>query len=246
MPAGSAEMQAWKIKSVEEKYGSMNGGKSGPFEKRKFIKKIVVDVEGYGDVQTIEEALQLATEGTVIKLCEGVHFCKSTIRTGGIKIEPYSKDKPAYILGDEGPTIKIDVKMDNPQDEEEASRKQVILKRLVLTHNGEAIVKHFKEMCLPSMKIYNKPKMRVISDMKIDPNMNTVLLVESGGVLLRNCLFTLRSLPKNLTRQVPALVALPDTHVSMINCEFVGNSGNLTTACVFLNAATVIISICTF
>ena len=51
-----------------------------------------------------------------------------------------------YLLGDEGPTIKIDVKMDDYQDSEEASRKCVILKRLVLTHNGEAIVKNFKEM----------------------------------------------------------------------------------------------------
>lgn len=106
-------------------------------------------MEGYGDVQTLGEALQLASEGTVIKLCEGVHFCKSTIKIGGIKIEPYYKDRPCYLLGDAGPTIKIDVAMDNPLDTEEASRKLVILKRLVMTHNGEAIVKNFKEMQFP-------------------------------------------------------------------------------------------------
>lgn len=114
--------------------------------KRDYQKKIIVDVEGYGDVTSLNEALEIATEGTVIKLCEGVHFCKTTIKVGGIKIEPYYKDKPVYLLGDEGPTIKIDVKMDDYQDEEEAGRKMVILKRLVLTHNGEAIVKNFKEM----------------------------------------------------------------------------------------------------
>ena len=80
------------------------------------MRKIVVDLDGYGDVSTLDEALALASEGTVIKLCEGVHICKTTIRQGGIKIEPYYKDKPVYLLGDEGPTIKIDVKMDNKDD----------------------------------------------------------------------------------------------------------------------------------
>jgi hypothetical protein len=51
-----------------------------------------------------------------------------------------------YILGSEGPALKIDVKMDNPDDPEEASKKQVILKRIVLAHSGENIVKNFKDM----------------------------------------------------------------------------------------------------
>jgi hypothetical protein len=70
-------------------------------------------VEGYGDCRTLDEALELAQEGTIIKLCEGVHMCRSTIKVGGIKIEPYYKDRPVYLLGDEGPTIKIDVKLDD-------------------------------------------------------------------------------------------------------------------------------------
>jgi hypothetical protein len=109
----------------------------------------VVDVEGFGDVSTLDEALELAQEGTVIRLCEGVHLSRSVIRKGGIKIEPYYKDKLVYILGNDGPAIKIDVPMDDPDDPEEASKKQVILKRVVLAHSGEAIVKHFKDMQMP-------------------------------------------------------------------------------------------------
>ena len=75
-----------------------------------------------------------------------MHLARTTIKKGGIKIEPYYKDKLVYILGNEGPAIKIDVHMDNPDDPEEASKKQVILKRVVLAHSGEAIVKNFKDM----------------------------------------------------------------------------------------------------
>jgi hypothetical protein len=51
----------------------------------------------------------LAEPGTVIKLCEGVYTCNVVIKTPGIKIEPRDKDKPVYILGNEGPVITVDL-----------------------------------------------------------------------------------------------------------------------------------------
>ncbi len=75
-----------------------------------------------------------------------MHICHATIRQGGIKIEPYYKDRLVYLLGAEGPTIKIEVPMEDPTDAEEATKKQVIMKRIVFSHNGEAIVKRFKEL----------------------------------------------------------------------------------------------------
>ena len=187
-----------------------------------------MDIEGFGDVTTLDEALEIAQEGTVIKLCEGVHLARTTITKGGIKIEPYYKDKLVYILGNEGPTIKIDVKMDNPDDPEEASKKQVILKRVVLAHTGEAIVKNFKDLQFPKEFVdilKKKPNNKVLREMYLEPDMNTLIMVKSGGILMRNCLLTLRTLPKDLRRYVPAFVALPRTHVSIINCDFVGGSG---------------------
>ena len=212
------------------------------FYKKKFAKKIIVDVEGYGDVTTLDEALSLAQEGTCIKLCEGVHICRSTIKKGGIKIEPYYKDKPAYLLGNEGPTIRIDVKLDDHNDAEEAGRKVVILKRLVLTHNGEAIAKNFKEMQFPDFRVLTKPNVKVLKEMRIEPSMNTIVLVEHGALFMRDCLLTLSSLPKDLTRNVPALVALPKTHVNVINCEFIGAAGLQTCGIVSMNATSCVIS----
>jgi hypothetical protein len=137
-------------------------------------------VEGFGDVQSLDEALELAQEGTVIKLCEGVHLARSTVRKGGIKIEPYYKDRLVYILGNEGPALKVDVPMDDPDDPEEASKKQVILKRIVLAHNGEAIVKNFKDMQMPKPItdiLKKKPNNKVLREMYIEPDMNTLIMV---------------------------------------------------------------------
>jgi hypothetical protein len=105
-----------------------------------------------------------------------------------------------YLLGSDGPTIKIDVAMDDPYDNEEAARKQVIMKRLVLTHNGEAIVRKFKELQLLRKDQHKKPNNKVLEDMSLDPEMNTVMVIESGSLLMRNCLITLRALPKDLAR----------------------------------------------
>lgn len=144
--------------------------------------------------------MKIATEGTVIKLCEGIHLCRSVITQGGIKIEPYYKDRLVYLLGSDGPTIKINVQLEDPYDNEEAARKQVIIKRLVFTHNGEAIVRKFKELQLLKQKVHKKPNTSVLEDMSLDPEMNTVMVIESGSLLMRNCLVTLRALPKDLTR----------------------------------------------
>lgn len=71
--------------------------------------KCSIDAE-HGDAKTLEEAIELAEEGTLIKLCEGVYTCNVKITKPGIKIEPRDKDKPVYLLGNEGPVIKVDLK----------------------------------------------------------------------------------------------------------------------------------------
>jgi hypothetical protein len=58
---------------VEEKYAGLGapGGQKTPHYMKKptYQKKIVVDLDGCGDVTSINDALKIATEGTVIKLC---------------------------------------------------------------------------------------------------------------------------------------------------------------------------------
>ena len=62
---------------------------------------------------------------------------------------------------------------------------------------------------------------------------------------MRNCLISLRSLPKNLNQKIPALVSLPNTKVNLVNCEFMGNDTNLTAATIFVNSD-IVMSSCRF
>ena len=80
----------------------------------------------------------------------------------------------------------------------------------------------------------------------IQKDMDTVVLVRKGGIVMRNCLISMRSLPKNLIQRVPSFVALPGTQVNIINCEFMGNEHNVTAGCVFINSDDVVMSSTSF
>ena len=91
-----------------------------------------------------------------------------------------------------------------------------------------------------------KANPKTVTNFDINTNMDTVVLVKKGGLVMRNCLVSLRSLPKNLIQRVPSLVALPNTSVNIINCEFMGNEHNITAGCVFANSADVVMSSSSF
>lgn len=171
-------------------------------------------------------------------MSEGVYTCNVVIDKPGIKIEPRDKDKPVYLLGNEGPVIKIEM----------AERTHsVVLKRLLLAHSGLNLVKKFKTV-QEGFVFANAKKAnpKTIRNFDINKTMDTVVLVRKGGIVMRNCLISLRSLPKNLIQRVPALVALPNTQVNIINCEFMGNEHNITAGCVFAQAADIVMSSSTF
>lgn len=88
-----------------------------------------------GDVKTLEDALEIAEEGTIIKLCEGVYTCNVKITKPGIKIEPRDKDKPVYLLGNDGPVIRVELK----------DKQYVVIKRLLMAHSGINIANKWKD-----------------------------------------------------------------------------------------------------
>lgn len=88
--------------------------------------------------------------------------------------------------------------------------------------------------------------------------MHSIIIVESGGLILRGCLLSLRyffsskynqifyrSLPRNLRPKIPSLVALPGTKINIVGCEFTGNDCDITAGCLFINAD-VVMSSCRF
>ena len=105
--------------------GDDMGGAGGGGGKKE-VYKIIVDPEN-GPIKTLDEAIMQAQEGTLIKLCEGAYTCKVTITKPGIKIEPRDKDKSVFLIGNEGPAIKVDLK---------DKSKYLVIKKVLLAHSG--------------------------------------------------------------------------------------------------------------
>ena len=114
--------------------GSSKYATPGGIPKLKYTKKIIVDPE-LGNFKTLEDAIMAADEGTVIKLSEGVYTCNIVVTKPGIKIEPRDKDKPVYLLGNQGPVIKVEMT---------EAHHHLVIKRLLLAHSGLNLVKKFK------------------------------------------------------------------------------------------------------
>jgi hypothetical protein len=62
---------------------------------------------------------------------------------------------------------------------------------------------------------------------------------------MRGCLLSLRSLPKNLKSKIPCCVALPNSKINMVGCEFMGSENNMTAGCLLINSD-VVMSSCKF
>lgn len=115
-----------------------------------------------------------------------------------------------------------------------------------MAHSGINIAAKFKEaLILGETNYQRKANVKCISEFEIEKNMNTIVLVKRGGLILRGCLLSLRSLPKNLKPKIPCFVALPNSRVNLVNCEFMGNDSNWTAGCIFLNSD-VVMSSCKF
>lgn len=66
--------------------------------------------------------------------------------------------------------------------------------------------------------------------------MDTVICVNSGGVILRECILSLKSIPNKLNQKFTSLVSFPSTSVNLIGCEFIGNETDHTAGVISINS----------
>jgi len=88
-----------------------------------------------GPIPTLERALQIAEENSIIRLTQGVYTCDKQITKPGITIEQRDKDSQVIIIGNTGPVI--DVKLEKGQ--------LVNFKRIIFAHSGIKLTEKFKE-----------------------------------------------------------------------------------------------------
>ena len=64
---------------------------------------------------------------------------------------------------------------------------------MLLAHSGVDIAAKFKEALLMNDTVFQtKANVKCLQEFEIDKNMNSIIVVESGGVILRGCLLSLR------------------------------------------------------
>ena len=91
-----------------------------------------------GKYKTLDEALEKVNPFTTIFLTEGVYSITEPITKPGLIIEKRDKDEHVYIIGNEGPVIKIELEQTEPIN-------YVVFKNLTILHSGASIQFKFKE-----------------------------------------------------------------------------------------------------
>lgn len=195
------------------------------------VKLIVGETDS--DHKTLAEALEVAAPGTIIKINEGYYHTNVKIKTPGLRIEPRHKDKAVYLLGEEGPSITIDL---NPGE-------TCVIRNLILAHFGSNIANKFSEQVKYQELLTATPKF--LKQFDINKDMDCVVMVLGGDVILKNCMLSLKSLPENIKSSVPVLVSMSGSRLNVVSSEFRGNEAIMTAGAIIMHTD-LLISDCKF
>jgi hypothetical protein len=118
-----------------------------------------------------------------------------------------------------------------------------LIKNLILAHFGANIANKFNEQIKDTEGSSASPKF--LKQFEISKEMDTVLMILGGNLIMRNCLISLRSLPDNIKSSITSFVALPGTRVNLVSTEFRGNEAIMTAGAIMLNSD-ILMSDCKF
>lgn len=176
-----------------------------------YSKIIEVD-QDRGPINTLEMALDFAEDNSIIRLTQGVYTCNKPITKPGITIEQRDKDTKVIIIGNTGPVINV--KLEKGQ--------LVVFKRIIFAHSGIKLSEKFKE-AQQDVKYRPKACVKSLAEFDISRDMDCIFCINSGGLILRECVLTLKSIPNRLNQKFAALVGFPGSSINMIGCDFIGN-----------------------
>ena len=143
--------------------------------------------------------------------------------------------KDVFIMANEGPVITIDMN----------NYHFVVFKDITFLHSGICLQSMFKENAMYDPQYIMEPSYRCVREFEIQPGMDTILFLKSGGALFRNCTLTFRSHPKKLKSRLSLIVALPDTFLNLTSCKLTGHEENHNSAAILIKSD-VVISDCEF
>ena len=84
----------------------------------------------------------------------------------------------------------------------------VNFKRIIFAHSGLKLQEKFIE-ARSDVQFRKKACVKALREFEITRNMDTVICVNGGGVILRECTLSLKSLPKKLNQKFASVVSFP-------------------------------------
>ena len=138
-------------------------------------------------------------------------------------------------MANEGPVLTIDMK----------NYDFIVFKDITFLHSGVCLQSKFKESAPIEPKYLMEPNYRCVKEFEIQPNMDTILYLKSGGALFRNCILTFKSHPRKLKSRLSLIVTLPDTFLNLTSCQLYGHEENHNAGAILIKSD-VMISDCTF
>jgi hypothetical protein len=166
---------------------------------RQFEYTRIIEVDpDRGPITSLEMALDFAEENSIIRLVAGVYTCEKSITKPGITIEQRDKSGQVIIIGNTGCVINVKLE----------KGKVVNFKRIVFAHSGIKLTEKFKEA---QSDVTYRPKacVKSLSEFDISRDMDTIFCVNSGGVIVRECVLSIKSIPNRLKQKFSAVVSFP-------------------------------------
>ena len=111
----------------------------------------------------------------------------------------------------------------------------VNFKRIIFAHSGIKLTEKFKE-AQQDVKYRQKACVKALAEFDIARDMDSILCVNSGGVIMRECVLTLKSIPNRLNQKFTALISFPSPSINLIGCDFIGNETDHTTGAITINS----------
>jgi hypothetical protein len=183
---------------------------------RRFEYSRILEVDpDRGPITSLEMALDFAEENSIIRLTSGVYTCEKSITKPGITIEKKDKDGHVIILGNTGSVINVKLE----------KGKVVIFKRIVFAHSGIKLTEKFKE-AQADVTYRQNACVKGIKEFEISRDMDCVFCINSGGVIVRESVINIKSIPNRLKQKFASVVSFPQTSINFIGCDFIGNETN--------------------
>jgi hypothetical protein len=85
-------------------------------------------------------------------------------------------------------------------------------------------------------RIYTaKANEKCLKEFDISKDSDCIILIKSGGLIIRKSMLSFRSLPKSIKVKIAAIITFPGTKINMVSCELRGNNDVITAGCIFIN-----------